>query len=203
MREGNEGIDCNINFLPPLRLGDDPMSQLGEEILLPFGEQVLMQAIGEVSPRRISGISSSGTVWKCLAWGQREFGFPSFWLANNAEPEMVVTKDLGGFPFEEKGKGSNGLSHRNELRSINKGYQYILSLYLTISQSISNLESRNGVETTAESGWSSIFWVSVFCKAFSTAPLSLVSVSSSGSASIPIGAEPEWKNIYKELTDYI
>ena len=62
MREGNEGMDCNINFLPPLRLGDDPKSQLGEEILLPFGEEVLMHVIGEVSPRRISAISSSGAV---------------------------------------------------------------------------------------------------------------------------------------------
>jgi hypothetical protein len=62
VREGNEGIDCNINFLPPLRAGDDPISQLGEEILLPFGDDVLMHATGELSPRRISGISSSGIV---------------------------------------------------------------------------------------------------------------------------------------------
>jgi hypothetical protein len=62
VREGNEGIDCNINFLPPLRAGDDPTSQLGEEILLPFGDDVLMHATGELSPRRISGISSSVTV---------------------------------------------------------------------------------------------------------------------------------------------
>lgn len=126
MREGNEGIDCKINFLPPLRLGDDLISQLGEDILLLFGEELLMHAIGELSPWRISGISSSSgtTPWKCLlAWDQREFGFPSFWLVNNAEPEMVVTKDLGGFPFDEKGNGSNGLSHTNE-RSINKGYWY-------------------------------------------------------------------------------
>ena len=55
-------MDCNINFLPPLRLGDGPKSQLGEEILLPFGEEVLMHVIGELSPRRTSGISSSGAV---------------------------------------------------------------------------------------------------------------------------------------------
>jgi len=56
VREGNEEIDCNINFLPPLRVvGDDPTSQLGEEILLPLGEEVLMQVTGE---------SSSGTVCK-------------------------------------------------------------------------------------------------------------------------------------------
>lgn len=55
MREGNEEIDCNINFLPPLRVGDDPTLQLGEEILLPLGEEVLMQVTEE---------SSSGTVSK-------------------------------------------------------------------------------------------------------------------------------------------
>lgn len=156
-----------------------------------------MQVIGELSPCRISGISSSGTVWKCLAWDQRGFGFPSFWLANNAEPEMVVTKDLGGFPFDEKGNGSNGLSHGNQITSINKGHHQFYHLSWQ-KVSISNLESRNGVDTVAESGWFSVFWISVFCKVFSTIPLSEASVSS-GSVSMPTGAEPEPK-INKELS---
>ena len=37
---------------------------------------------------------------------------------------MVVTKDLGAFPFDEKGNGSNGLSHGNETTSINKAYRF-------------------------------------------------------------------------------
>jgi len=51
----------------------------------------------------------------------REFGFTRFQLANNAEPEMVVTKDLCAFPFEKEGNINKGLSCGNELISINKG----------------------------------------------------------------------------------
>jgi len=61
VRDGNDGIDCKINFLPPLRVGDDPTSQLGEEILLPFGEEVLMQVTGESSSGTVcTGISNLG-----------------------------------------------------------------------------------------------------------------------------------------------
>jgi len=37
---------------------------------------------------------------------------------------MVVTKDLGAFPFDEKGNGSKGLFHGNEITSINKGHRF-------------------------------------------------------------------------------
>jgi hypothetical protein len=33
-------------------------------------------------------------------------------VAKYPEPVMVVTKDLGGFPFDEKGIGSIGLSQK-------------------------------------------------------------------------------------------
>lgn len=40
---------------------------------------------------------------------------------------------------------------------------------------------------------SSLFWISGFCKTLSTALFSHASVSSSSSASAPIGADPEFQ----------
>jgi hypothetical protein len=72
-----------------------------------------MPVLGEQLPRRISGISSSGVVWKCfsnLGRDRRIFGFPSFWLVYNPEEDPTVRKeDRGGLPFDENGSGTNCL----------------------------------------------------------------------------------------------
>lgn len=49
VREGNEGMDCKISFLPLLRPGDDPKVHGGETLLL-LGEAVLTPEVGEQSP---------------------------------------------------------------------------------------------------------------------------------------------------------
>jgi len=66
VREGNEGMDCSINFRPLLRPGDDPKLLCGGETLLLLGE-VLMPELGEWFSRRISGISSPETFWNCFS----------------------------------------------------------------------------------------------------------------------------------------
>ncbi len=124
VREGNEGIDCNINFRPLLRLGDAPKSLWGGVTLLLLGEEDLMPVLGEQLPRSISGISSSGTVWKFfsnLGTDRRILGFPSFWLVYNPEEDPTVRKEVrGSLPFEEKGSGTNGLAHKFIVFSYNK-----------------------------------------------------------------------------------
>lgn len=116
MREGNEGIDCNISFRPLRRLGDDVKPLWGGETLFLLGEADLMPVLGEMLPRKISGISSSGTFWECvsnLGGDRRMFGLPNFWLVYNPEEDPTVrNEDLDSFPFEENGSGSIGLAHK-------------------------------------------------------------------------------------------
>lgn len=117
VRDGNEGMDCKINFLPVLRPGDGPKSVLGGHTLLLLGEAVLTPVLGDTSPWRISGISSSGTDWLCLSnldSGRRIFGCPSFWLVYNPEedPPMLKTEDRGGLFFDENGSETICLEHK-------------------------------------------------------------------------------------------
>jgi hypothetical protein len=77
-----------------------------------LGEADLIPVLGEQLLRRISGISSSGVVWKCfsnLGRDRRIFGFPSFWLENNPEEDPTVRKGRGSLPCDENGSGINGL----------------------------------------------------------------------------------------------
>lgn len=75
-----------------------------------------MPVLGELLPHRISGISSSGTVWKRLSnlgKDRRIFGFPSFWQVYNPEEDPTVRKeDLDSLPFDENGRGTNGLKQK-------------------------------------------------------------------------------------------
>jgi hypothetical protein len=57
--DGNEGIDFNINFLPPFRFGEILSALCGGETRFPLGEVVLTQLLGESASFRISGIPSS------------------------------------------------------------------------------------------------------------------------------------------------
>lgn len=72
--------------------------------------------LGVQLPRSISGISSSGTVWKCfsnLGTDRRILGFPSFWLEYNPEEEPTVIKEArDSLTFEEKGSGTIDLAHK-------------------------------------------------------------------------------------------
>jgi hypothetical protein len=42
-REGNEGIDFRINFLPLLQIGDNPVPMRGGDTLFLFGDTTLTE----------------------------------------------------------------------------------------------------------------------------------------------------------------
>ena len=101
-----------------------------------------------------------------------------------------MKEDRGGFPFDENGNGTNGLSHKNEWSLMELEHQFYR---ISKQKSVWNLGMRNGVVGRADSA-SSLFWISGFWVAVSATTFSQASVSSSSSPSMPIGAEPELKN---------
>lgn len=107
VRHGNEGIDCNINFLLLLC----PMPECGGDTLLLFGEHDFTPLIGEaLFSSRIWGISFSPTVCSCLSElfppPLKGFSFPNLWL----DDDPMASKDLGGLPFEEVSDGIDCLA---------------------------------------------------------------------------------------------
>ena len=53
-------------------------------------------------------------------------GFTSVCPEYNADADMVVIKEArGGFPFDEKGNETNGLSHKE--KKINNGHKFIIA----------------------------------------------------------------------------
>ena len=82
VRDGKGGIDCSTVSPTPRRPEDEPKLCGGETLFL-LGEEVFTPLIGEQSPLRISGVSSSGTFWWCFSncgLGWRESKSLTIWL---------------------------------------------------------------------------------------------------------------------------
>ena len=108
MRDGNEGIDLNISFLPPLRFGDIPSVPHGGETLFPFGEMVFTPLLGDMSPLRISGVSSSAGDLKwltILCWTGKSHLLSVCDVGYTRES----VEDREGFPLERRGGLTKGL----------------------------------------------------------------------------------------------
>ena len=112
--DGNEGIDFNINFLPPFRFGEILSALCGGETRFPLGEVVLTQLLGESASFRISGISSSITLPATLD-DLEDCNVAVAFEADEREFPLRALEGLGGFALEKFGSLSRELEEISHL----------------------------------------------------------------------------------------
>ena len=61
-REGNEGMDFRINFLPLLQIGDNPVPMRGGDTLFLFGDTTLTEVWGDNPPFRLSDVPTPNII---------------------------------------------------------------------------------------------------------------------------------------------
>lgn len=142
VREGNEGIDCSINFLLLLlRPGEVSNSVWGGDTLLLLGDvDFMIPLVGEVLPWSVLGISSSSMDSNCL-WnlgrGRKNLGLPSPWLAAYVPPDEDPTPRIDGkrvgLFFKETGGCIGGLRQISWLSIDYRHYKLqVVNIYYSV-----------------------------------------------------------------------
>jgi hypothetical protein len=116
--DGNEGIDFNINFLPPFRFGEILSALCGGETRFPLGEVVLTR-LGESASLRISGISSSIQLPAALD-DLQDCNVVVAFEADERELPLRGLEGRGGFALEKFGSLSRELEKITRLIIVNE-----------------------------------------------------------------------------------